>query len=43
VTALQAYLFKTLDMLMLLAYPKRGNTASIRLLQSLGYTENTKD
>lgn len=41
VQALQAYLFTTFDMLMLLAFPKRGNAASIRLLERLGYTDNS--
>ena len=43
VTALEAYLFHTFDMLMILAYPQRENERSIRFLQRRGYEERTEE
>jgi RimJ/RimL family protein N-acetyltransferase len=43
VSALEAYLFETFDMLMLLAYPKTENERSVRFLQRRGYLERTED
>lgn len=43
VRALQDHLFKSLDMLTLLAMPDKQNERSIRFLEKLGYEERTQD
>lgn len=43
VGALQDHLFRTHDMLMLLAMPSKANERSARFLASLGYEERTED